>query len=84
MSSDSDLMLEMALSEGADTHKRMPEYCDEKTKSFGEVVAHICDSVEGEHIIWATCTSPLVLPENYLPQFLSFHWANILYSQFDR
>jgi N-acylneuraminate cytidylyltransferase len=66
VSSDSDLMLEMALSEGADTHKRMPEYCDEKTKSFGEVVAHICDSVEGEHIIWATCTSPLVLPENYL------------------
>ena len=32
VSSDSDLMLEMARVAGADTHKRAPEYCDEKTK----------------------------------------------------
>ena len=30
VSSDSDMMLEMARSAGALTHKRTPEYCDEK------------------------------------------------------
>ncbi len=65
VSSDSDLMLEMARSAGVQLHKRSPEYCDEKTKSFGEVVRHVAESVDGEHILWATCTSPLVFPRTY-------------------
>ncbi len=65
VSSDSNLMLAMAESQGVKTHKRAPEYCDEKSKTFGEVVAHICSSVEGDDILWATCTAPLVFPKNY-------------------
>lgn len=65
VSSDSDKMLEFAKEEGVETHKRDIAYCDEKTKSFGEVVAHIAESVKGENIIWATCTSPLVFPKMY-------------------
>lgn len=65
VSSDSDEMLALADAEGARTHKRAFEYCDEKTKSFGEVVEHICRSVEADDILWATCTSPLVEPETY-------------------
>lgn len=65
VSSDSDVMLDMAKYSGADTHKRAIEYCDEQTKSFGEVVKHIAESVEGQHILWATCTSPLVTPPLY-------------------
>lgn len=65
VSSDSDLMLEMAKRAGVETHKRAIEYCDEKTKTFGEVVRHIAESVVGEHILWATCTSPLVFPKTY-------------------
>ena len=65
VSSDSDHMLELAAAEGALVHKRAPEFCDEKTKSFGEVVEHICSSVVGDDILWATCTSPLVTPETY-------------------
>ena len=65
VSSDSDLMLEMASRAGADTHKRAPEFCDEKSKTFGEVVRHICESVDGDDILWATCTSPLVTPALY-------------------
>lgn len=65
VSSDSDMMLSMAKSAGALTHKRAPEYCDEKTKTFGEVVRHVAESVGGEHILWATCTSPLVFPKTY-------------------
>lgn len=66
VTSDSQKMLDMASEQGVTTHKRAEEYCDEKTKTFGEVVAHVCENVEGENIIWATCTSPLVLPKNYL------------------
>jgi N-acylneuraminate cytidylyltransferase len=58
-------MLSLAVNEGVLTHKRAPEYCDEKTKTFGEVVEHICRSIEADDILWATCTSPLVTPELY-------------------
>lgn len=65
VSSDSELMLVMAQEAGVNTHQRAPEYCDEQTKSFGEVVHHIAENVEGDHILWATCTSPLVFPTLY-------------------
>ncbi|MGD7037416.1 cytidylyltransferase domain-containing protein [Methylotuvimicrobium buryatense] len=65
VTSDCHDMLVMGKAQGVDIHKRSIEYCDEKTKSFGEVVAHVAESVEGENIIWATCTSPLVEPKHY-------------------
>ena len=65
VTSDCDDMLAMGKAQGVDTHKRTIEYCDEKTKTFGEVVAHVAESVEGDNIIWATCTSPLVEPHHY-------------------
>lgn len=65
VSSDSDTMLAMARKQGVATHKRALEYCDEKSKSFGEVVAYICENVEGDDILWATCTAPLVFPKHY-------------------
>lgn len=65
VSSDSDIMLQMAKSQGVLIHKRSIEFCDEKTKTFGEVVAHICENVPGDDIVWATCTAPLVFPKHY-------------------
>ncbi|MHA8106363.1 acylneuraminate cytidylyltransferase family protein [Aquirufa sp. 5-AUSEE-100C1] len=65
VSSDSDKMLNFAKDMGVGTHKRDIEYCDEETRSFGEVVKHIAESVEGDHILWAPCTSPLVFPKIY-------------------
>jgi N-acylneuraminate cytidylyltransferase len=55
----------MALESGVKAHKRADEYCDEKSQPFGAVVAHICENVGGDDIIWATCTSPLVEPDDY-------------------
>ena len=65
VTSDSDIMLHMAEKEGIIVHKRAPEFCDESIKTFGEVVKHIAENVKGEHILWATCTSPLVFPIHY-------------------
>ena len=75
VSSDSDMMLSMARAEGVTTHKRAPEYCDEKTKSFGEVVRHIAESVVGDDILWATCTSPLVFPKDYRSAIRAYYNA---------
>lgn len=65
VSSDSDVMLAFGRQAGVDTHKRDLEYCDEKTRTFGEVVRHICENTDGDHILWATCTAPLVFPHIY-------------------
>ena len=75
VSSDSDVMLAMAKAAGAETHKRALEYCDEKTKTFGEVVRHIAESVEGDDILWATCTSPLVFPKDYRAAIAAYYPA---------
>ncbi len=65
----------MAKSAGADIHKRTLEDCDEKTKTFGEVVRHIAESVYGETILWATCTSPLVFPKDYREAIAAYYPA---------
>lgn len=53
-------MFEMARQNGVGT-----ECCNEQTKTFGEVVRHVAESVTGDHILWATCASPLVFPKTY-------------------
>lgn len=65
VSSDCDYMLDLSSKLGVAIHKRADEYCDEKSQPFGEVVAHICSNISGENIVWATCTSPLVEPNDY-------------------
>ncbi len=65
VTSDSEEMLEMARQEGALIHKRSPEYCDEKTKTMGEVIAHVCEEIECEDVMWAPCTTPLICPDKY-------------------
>lgn len=65
VTSDSDLMLEMAKMHGVDIHKRPDEYCDEVSVPFGEMVKFVCSAIEGDHILWAPCTSPLIYPKLY-------------------
>lgn len=60
---------------GVETHKRAPENCDEKNKTFGEVVRHIAESIEGDDILWATCTSPLVFPKDYRSAIQAYYEA---------
>ena len=60
VSSDSDVMLEMAENEGVRIHKRQKEFADEKSKSFSELIEHLAYDVgNGEHILYAPCVCPL-------------------------
>ncbi|CAM4016705.1 cytidylyltransferase domain-containing protein [Arcobacter cloacae] len=77
VSSDSELMLEMAQAKNVSIHKRELKYCDEKTEPFGAVVKHICESVQGENIIWAPVTAPLISIETYLKS-LELYIENVI------
>lgn len=87
VSSDSDEMLEMATIENLNdeqnvfvqVHKRSKEYCDEKTKSFNEVVEHIAKAVESDVIMWAPCVCPLTTIESYenaIENFIKYVYKN--------
>lgn len=73
VSSDSDEMLNMAKDEGTAVHKRAPEFCDEKTKTMGEVIAHICENIDCENVMWAPCTTPLISAKEYESAIRSYY-----------
>ena len=61
VSSDSDEMLTVAERLGVIAAKRPVEYCDEKSKTFNEVVEYIAQNhVKTEIMIWVPCVCPLV------------------------
>lgn len=64
VSSDSDIMLEMAKKEGVAAIKRPTQYADESVP-FGMFLEYLCTIVPNEHILWACATSPLVEPYLY-------------------
>lgn len=64
VSSDSDIMLEMARNEGVSTQKRPVEYCDEKSKTFNEVVEYIASTISGDVMLWTPCVCPFVSEHN--------------------
>ena len=64
VSSDSDQMLQVAIDNGVIAKKRPLEYCDEKSKTFNEVVRYIAENeVETDIMMWAPCVCPIVGPK---------------------
>ena len=75
VTSDSEYMLGLAEKHEVDTHRRPDEYCDEVSRTFGETVRLVCSAIEGDHILWAPCTSPLVYPALYSKAILLYFQA---------
>lgn len=63
-SSDSDEMLEIAETAGIKAIKRPIQYANESVP-FGMFLEYVCDIIEGDHLMWACATSPLVEPYLY-------------------
>lgn len=57
VSSDSRIMLEMAEKEGVRAEER-PEDLANESRPFGDLVFHVTDLMQGEHLMWAPVTSP--------------------------
>ncbi len=64
VSSDSDTMLKIAEEAGVQAIKRPTQYADESVP-FGRFLDYVCDICNGEHLMWACATSPLVEPYLY-------------------
>lgn len=63
--SDSDDILQSAREEGALTIKRAPEFCDERSRSWNDVIHDMVEKVEALTIMWAHCTNPCIKPSTY-------------------
>lgn len=64
--SDSESILSAARVEGAIPMKRMPEYCDEKSRSWNDVIYDMVERTAGNGlVVWAHCTNPCILPDTY-------------------
>jgi N-acylneuraminate cytidylyltransferase len=59
VSTDSEVMLEMAEKEGAISMLRPKRYADESLP-ISEFVTYLGDNLEGDHFMWSCVTSPLV------------------------
>lgn len=62
---DSDELLTAAEKEGAIVFKREPEFCDERSRSWNEVIFDMVRRVTAERIVWAHCTNPCIRPHTY-------------------
>lgn len=63
--SDSLEILLAASEAGAQVRHRAPEFCDEKSRSWNEVIVDMALRVPGDVILWAHCTNPCIRPETY-------------------
>ena len=64
VSSDSDIMLEMAEKAGVTAVKRPEIYANESVP-FGKFLDYLCEVMPNDHFLWACVTSPLVEPYLY-------------------
>ena len=76
VSSDSDVMLNIAYSENVTAQKRPVEYCDEKSKSFNEVVEWIANNINTDILMWTPCVCPIVDSTAYENAIYAFECKN--------
>ena len=64
VSSDSRHMLNIAQEHGVKALERPYEYCDEKTKTFGETVQYIAkNNIKSKVMLWVPCVCPCLADE---------------------
>lgn len=63
--SDSEEILEAAFLAGANLIRRAPEFCDEKSRSWNDVIHDMVSKIHATTIVWAHCTNPCIFPATY-------------------
>ncbi len=63
--SDSDDILDSATEAGAMTLRRAPEFCDEKSRSWNDVIHDMVSRIDATTVVWAHCTNPCIRPATY-------------------
>lgn len=85
VTSDSEIMLDMAKGSGCLTHYRSKEYADEKTRNFGEVVEHVVLAIcDGEtNVLWTPCVCPLIDESDYTSAIYHYQQQVLIEERFD-
>ena len=89
VSSDSDVMLEMANQEagggggGGGVYKSPLGKCDGRNKNFNDVFVNNCSSLDWDVIMWAPCVCPLTSIESYENAIKDFYKYVIEKKEFD-
>ncbi len=65
LGSDSDEMLEVGKSVGAETVRRPDFYCDESVASANDMIKNMMDLIKTDVVVWSHCTNPLLSPQTY-------------------
>lgn len=75
VSSDSKEMLEIAKKNDVIAKERPLKYCDEKSKSFNEVVSFIAENhVMTDVVIWTPCVCPLIKDKSIINAINIFNY----------
>lgn len=69
VSSDSEEMLAMAQQEGCDIQHRPIEYCDEKSRTFNDMVEWVMENTDTDVVVWTPCVCPFT-DENIIAEGL--------------
>jgi CMP-N-acetylneuraminic acid synthetase/phosphoglycolate phosphatase-like HAD superfamily hydrolase len=72
VSTEADILKEIAISEGVKIHNRDGYLADGHKASFSEVITGIVKDIPHEHIAWVTCVVPLMSPQEYLQGFREY------------
>lgn len=65
LGSDSDEMLEVGKSAGAETVRRPDFYCDESVASANDMIKNMMDLISTDVVVWSHCTNPLISSNTY-------------------
>jgi len=65
VSSDCPEIRRLAAGAGARAEDRPAPFCDEVSKTWGQMVAHVCANLDCDDVMIAPCTAPLVTPDIY-------------------
>ena len=65
LGSDSDEMLEVGKSVGAETVRRPDFYCDESVASANDMIKNMMDLIKTDVVVWSHCTNPLLSSQTY-------------------
>ncbi|MDR1087624.1 MAG: hypothetical protein LBL16_05290 [Endomicrobium sp.] len=63
--SDSDEILQIAESTGAEAKKRPDLYCDETKASANDMIANMISLIKTDVVVWTHCTNPLISSKTY-------------------
>jgi CMP-N-acetylneuraminic acid synthetase len=63
--SEDEKILTEARIMGATALPRAPEFCDEKSRSWNDVIYDMVTRIHGDVVLWAHCTNPCIRPETY-------------------